>query len=220
MAIQSGPTPPQLSNTFTPTRTLTMPTLGSTPTGLYGLQQQQPAFASNPSFMGQAQQAQMQQLQMQQQMQQQQLQQQLQQQQMQQQQQLQQQLQLQQQQQQKAMQEQIDTMLPNTNNLLTPPTRPESPWVLVMAYSDLFPARTMLYNSETKLLSVVGGSHPKIQAQQMAPQALVHYKARDGLDIPAWLTVPQGGGKNLPMVVLVHGGPYVRGSSWGWDAQV
>ena len=120
----------------------------------------------------------------------------------------------------KAMQAQIDTMLPNTNNLLTPPTRPESPWVLVVAYSDIFPARTMLYNSETKLLSVVGGSHPKIQAQQMARQTLVHYKARDGLDIPAWLTVPQGGGKNLPMVVLVHGGPYVRGKSWGWNAEV
>jgi dipeptidyl aminopeptidase/acylaminoacyl peptidase len=120
----------------------------------------------------------------------------------------------------KAMQEKVDSMLPNTINLLTPPTRPESPWVLVVAYSDLFPARTMIYNSETKLLTIVGASHPKIQAQQMAQQTLVHYKARDGLDIPAWLTLPQGGGKNGPMVVLVHGGPYVRGKSWGWDPEV
>jgi dipeptidyl aminopeptidase/acylaminoacyl peptidase len=120
----------------------------------------------------------------------------------------------------KAMQEQVDSMLPNTVNLLTPPVRPEAPWVLVVAYSDLFPTRTMLYNSETKKLTVIGGSHPNIKAQQMAQQTLVHYKARDGLDIPAWLTVPQGAGKNLPLVVLVHGGPYVRGSSWGWDAQV
>jgi dipeptidyl aminopeptidase/acylaminoacyl peptidase len=120
----------------------------------------------------------------------------------------------------KAMQDKIDAMLPNTINLLTPPVRPEAPWVLVVAYSDLFPSRTMLYNSETKQLTVVGGSHPKIQAQQMAQQTLVHYQARDGLDIPAWLTVPQGAGKNLPLVVLVHGGPYVRGKSWGWDADV
>jgi dipeptidyl aminopeptidase/acylaminoacyl peptidase len=120
----------------------------------------------------------------------------------------------------KAMQEKVDAMLPNTVNLLTPPARPEAPWVLVMAYSDLFPSRTMLYNSETQKLTVIGGSHPNIKPQQMAQQTLVHYKARDGLDIPAWLTVPQGAGKNLPMVVLVHGGPYVRGSSWGWDAQV
>jgi dipeptidyl aminopeptidase/acylaminoacyl peptidase len=120
----------------------------------------------------------------------------------------------------KAMQEKVDSMLPNTINLLTPPARPESPWVLVVAYSDLFPSRTMLYNSETKLLTIVGASHPKIQPQQMAQQTLVHYKARDGLDIPAWLTLPQGGAKNGPMVVLVHGGPYVRGKSWGWDSQV
>ena len=118
----------------------------------------------------------------------------------------------------KAMQARIDEMLPNTINLLTLPTRPESPYVLVVAYSDLFPSRTMLYNSDTKVLTAVGASHPKIQATQMAHQTLVHYKARDGLEIPAWLTLPQGGGKNLPMVVLVHGGPYVRGNSWGWSA--
>ena len=118
----------------------------------------------------------------------------------------------------KAIQAKIDTMLPNTVNLLSVPTRSETPWVLVIAYSDQFPARTLLYNSATSNLTTVGGSHPKIRPEQMARQTLVHYKARDGLTIPAWLTVPKGGGKNLPLVVLVHGGPYVRGNSWGWKA--
>ena len=117
-----------------------------------------------------------------------------------------------------AMQEKIDTMLPNTVNLLSVPTRAETPWVLVTAYADQFPSRTLLYNSATAVLTTVGGSHPKIKPEQMARQTLVHYKARDGLTIPAWLTVPKGGGKNLPLVVLVHGGPYVRGNSWGWNA--
>jgi dipeptidyl aminopeptidase/acylaminoacyl peptidase len=117
----------------------------------------------------------------------------------------------------KAMQAKIDSMLPNTVNLLTLPTRPASPWVLVTAFSDLFPSRTLLYNSETKKLTMVGATYPKIEAAKMAHQTLVHYKARDGLDIPAWLTVPQGAGQNLPMVVLVHGGPYVRGNAWGWN---
>lgn len=118
----------------------------------------------------------------------------------------------------KAMQATVDAMLPNTVNLLTPPTRAEAPWVLVTAYSDLFPSRTLLFNSETARLTTVGGSHPKIKPEQMAHQTLVHYQARDGMTIPAWLTVPNGDGKNLPLVVLVHGGPYVRGNSWGWDA--
>jgi len=49
---------------------------------------------------------------------------------------------------------------------------------------------------------------------------VVHYKARDGLDIPALLTVPKGGeGKNLPMVVVVHGGPWVPHEGWGYDPE-
>ena len=118
----------------------------------------------------------------------------------------------------KAMQEKVDTMLPNTMNLLTLPKRAASPWVLVTAYADIWPRRVMLYNSETGKLTMVGASHPAIDPNQMARQTLVRYQARDGLTIPAWLTVPQGGGKNLPMVVLVHGGPFVRGDSWGWSA--
>jgi dipeptidyl aminopeptidase/acylaminoacyl peptidase len=31
------------------------------------------------------------------------------------------------------------------------------------------------------------------------------------------LTLPAKGGKKLPMVVMVHGGPYVRGTEFGWD---
>jgi dipeptidyl aminopeptidase/acylaminoacyl peptidase len=50
---------------------------------------------------------------------------------------------------------------------------------------------------------------------------MVHYAARDGLQIPAYLTLPQGkSGKNLPLVVLVHDGPYFRGATWGWDPRV
>ena len=120
----------------------------------------------------------------------------------------------------KAMQAKVDEMLPYTINLLTLPTRLESPWVLVESYSDRSPPRIMLYNSDTRKLNLVGGSNPQIDPAQMGQESLVHYKARDGLDIPAWLTLPKGGGKNLPLVVLVHGGPYLRGTIWGWDPEV
>ncbi|MCU6496284.1 prolyl oligopeptidase family serine peptidase [Rugamonas sp. A1-17] len=119
----------------------------------------------------------------------------------------------------KAMQDKVDTMLPNTINLLTPPTQPQAPWVLVRAFSDVWPSRSFLYNRDTQQLSAIGASYPSINPTQMAHKVMVHYKARDGLDIPAWLTVPQGGGKNLPMVVLVHGGPYVRGGDLEWEPQ-
>jgi dipeptidyl aminopeptidase/acylaminoacyl peptidase len=52
----------------------------------------------------------------------------------------------------------------------------------------------------------------------MGRQDIVKYKARDGREVPAWLTLPAKGGSKLPMVVLVHGGPHLRGNEWGWDA--
>jgi dipeptidyl aminopeptidase/acylaminoacyl peptidase len=34
------------------------------------------------------------------------------------------------------------------------------------------------------------------------------------MEIPAWVTIPKGGGKNLPLVVNIHGGPHVRAYQW------
>ncbi|MEG1056009.1 MAG: TonB-dependent receptor, partial [Janthinobacterium sp.] len=50
----------------------------------------------------------------------------------------------------------------------------------------------------------------------MASRQLLHVKARDGLTLPAWLTLPKGSGRQLPLVVLIHDGPWQRGD-WGWD---
>jgi dipeptidyl aminopeptidase/acylaminoacyl peptidase len=52
----------------------------------------------------------------------------------------------------------------------------------------------------------------------MPSRTFVRYTARDGLPIPAYLTLPRGReAKSLPLVVLVHGGPYIRGATWTWD---
>jgi dipeptidyl aminopeptidase/acylaminoacyl peptidase len=120
----------------------------------------------------------------------------------------------------KALQERVDRLLPRTVNLLSVAARAETPWVLVQSYSDLQPSITALFNTATGVLNKVGSSHPAIDPARMATQELVRYKARDGLEIPAWLTLPHGSSrKNLPLVVLVHGGPYVRGGQWGWHPE-
>lgn len=117
----------------------------------------------------------------------------------------------------KAMQETVDKLLPATINLLSMPSRAETPWVLVRSYSDAIPPSYSLYHRETKLINKVGDSRPGINPKQMGRQQAIRYKARDGLEIPALLTMPPGAAKTgLPLVVLVHGGPFVRGSSWGW----
>ena len=119
----------------------------------------------------------------------------------------------------KAVQEAVDAALPGTVNMVSVAARAEMPWVLVESYSDTQPRRFALFNTETKTLNKVGESYPQIKPAQMATQEVVRYKARDGLDIPGWLTLPPGGArKDLPLVVLVHGGPWVRGK-WGWHPE-
>ncbi|HEX8611013.1 MAG TPA: alpha/beta fold hydrolase [Telluria sp.] len=121
----------------------------------------------------------------------------------------------------KALQATIDAALPATANMINPPARPDSPWMLVQSYSDKQPEYYALYNIETGKFTGVGGTHERIVPGRMATQELVRVKARDGLPLPAWLTLPNSAGKdlrkNLPMVVLVHGGPYVRGHEWSWS---
>lgn len=121
----------------------------------------------------------------------------------------------------RALQAKLDALLPATANRLQLPLRGNSPFVLVESFADQQPWVTQLYQRETGKLLRVGVSHPSIQPRQMGQTDFIRYKARDGLDIPAYITLPAGGAKkNLPLVVLVHGGPWVRGFSWQWDAEV
>jgi dipeptidyl aminopeptidase/acylaminoacyl peptidase len=119
-----------------------------------------------------------------------------------------------------AAQAAIDKALPGAGNLVTVAADPAAPWLLVESYSDKMPSRYFLYTRKTGELSPVGNSHAAIDPARMGRQQMIRYKARDGLSIPALLTLPPGGARtNLPMVVLVHGGPWVRGATWGWDAE-
>jgi dipeptidyl aminopeptidase/acylaminoacyl peptidase len=52
---------------------------------------------------------------------------------------------------------------------------------------------------------------------KLAEMTPIEYPAADGTMIPAYLTLPPGGtGKNLPAIVMPHGGPSAR-DEWGFD---
>ncbi|MRV73456.1 prolyl oligopeptidase family serine peptidase [Duganella sp. FT92W] len=117
-----------------------------------------------------------------------------------------------------ALQDTIDKLLPGTVNEISVANRPETPWVVVKSWSDRQPVVFVLYNRDTQKISKLGEAHPAINPLAMGERSMIRYKARDGMSIPAWLTLPPGGKKtNLPLVVLVHGGPFVRGGEWNWD---
>lgn len=57
----------------------------------------------------------------------------------------------------------------------------------------------------------IGSSYPQIPAEWIAPKKAIKYKAGDGMEIEAYLTLPPGrDAKNLPLIVLPHGGPVAR----------
>jgi len=62
-------------------------------------------------------------------------------------------------------------------------------------------------------------TRPKLDGYDLAEMRPVSFSARDGLKIRAYLTVPHGReAKNLPLVLLVHGGPWVR-DGWGFHPE-
>lgn len=123
----------------------------------------------------------------------------------------------------KAVQAKIDTKLPATTNLIDLPAQGTSPWLLVTAYSDTRPQRVFAYHREADKLTLLGNERSAIDPATQSAMDFVPYKARDGRSIPAYLTLPRSAGdkpSKLPLVVMVHGGPVVRGPSWHWQPDV
>lgn len=118
----------------------------------------------------------------------------------------------------RTVQERVDKHLPATANRLMCGSRcdTEARHVLVRAASDRQPGIYYLYDRKSDSLELVGAERPWIDAKRMAERSFERIAARDGLEIPAYVTRPRGKGP-FPAVVLVHGGPYVRGGNWEWS---
>lgn len=114
----------------------------------------------------------------------------------------------------------VDAALTGMVNTITCGDCLESERLLIRSSSDRQPPRFYVLNPASKTLLDVGSSRPKIKPSQMGRREFVHYAARDGLPIPAYVTRPPGADKGpWPAIVLVHGGPWVRGGSWEWDPE-
>jgi len=91
--------------------------------------------------------------------------------------------------------------------------------VLVNSTSDRQPGLVSIYDVKANTLQTLGSARPWIEPAQMATLDLQRFIARDGLQIPVYVTRPPGAKGPAPAVVLVHGGPWVRGGSWRWNAE-
>ncbi|HZI47344.1 MAG TPA: alpha/beta fold hydrolase [Pyrinomonadaceae bacterium] len=96
-------------------------------------------------------------------------------------------------------------------------TKDEKLWIIA-ANADTDPGSTYLYDRTTKKLTLQYQAREKLNRAYLAPMKAVKYPSSDGLEIPAYLTLPKGvEAKNLPAVIVPHGGPWGR-DSWGYNA--
>lgn len=91
---------------------------------------------------------------------------------------------------------------------------------VLLVSSDRNPGQYYLYNAKTNKAELLFSVLPNIDADEMAPMQPIQFKARDGLVIHGYLTLPLAQSKNLPMIVLPHGGPFGLRDNWGFDPEV
>ena len=78
--------------------------------------------------------------------------------------------------------------------------------------------RYWLVDAVGRSAAPIGAVRPDVPPEQVGPTRMFAYKAADGLAMDGVLTLPPGGaGKNLPVVVMPHGGPIVAGDRVGFD---
>ena len=72
------------------------------------------------------------------------------------------------------------------------------------------PGSYRIYDVATGNLNMLGWYHPVLKDADLNPMETIRYKASDGLEIEAVVTYPRHrpSRKNLPVVVLPHGGPF------------
>lgn len=88
---------------------------------------------------------------------------------------------------------------------------------LVTVNSDIDQGSVYVFNRENGKIDFLYKSNPNLPSEHLAPMLPVRYKARDGMIIPGYLTLPKGiKQEKLPTVLLVHGGPWAR-DDWGYD---
>jgi dipeptidyl aminopeptidase/acylaminoacyl peptidase len=90
--------------------------------------------------------------------------------------------------------------------------------LLFSVSSDRDPGSYYLYDRDKAEAALLFSNMEKIDADQMAERRPFTFKARDGLLIAGYLTLPKNPEKKkLPMIVLPHGGPFGVQDEWYFD---
>ncbi|WP_343528724.1 S9 family peptidase [Sphingomonas sp.] len=83
------------------------------------------------------------------------------------------------------------------------------------------PGALYYWDTDFGTMQWLSWDNPQLKGRRLSPVRTLRYPARDGTSIEAVLTMPRGkGDKNLPLIVMPHGGPFARDAeSWDWWSQ-
>jgi dipeptidyl aminopeptidase/acylaminoacyl peptidase len=91
-------------------------------------------------------------------------------------------------------------------------------WVVAFTADD-GPLSYYVYDRESGKATFLFTNRSELEKYTLAPMKPISFKARDGLTVHGYLTLPVGvEPKNLPMVLNVHGGPWYR-DRWGYNSE-
>jgi dipeptidyl aminopeptidase/acylaminoacyl peptidase len=100
-------------------------------------------------------------------------------------------------------------------------TRDDGRWIVVSTAAEA-PATYHLYERASGSLRELFATRPELKPYRLAPMRGEALRARDGLELPSYLTLPAGTDVPprlpLPLVLLVHGGPWAR-DVYGFNPQ-
>jgi dipeptidyl aminopeptidase/acylaminoacyl peptidase len=113
----------------------------------------------------------------------------------------------------------LDRRFPATTNRIISRDRDEKLAIVVVS-GDTVPPRYHLYHRDSQKLDLLVEAYPGLASRDLAPMKPVHFTARDGLEIPGYLTLPKAAPQGaLPTILYVHGGPSGR-DVWGYEPTV
>ena len=117
------------------------------------------------------------------------------------------------------LQARLDAALPGKTNIVVNSSA-DGNRMLIFSFAADDPGTYYVFDRAASRLEIFASPYARLQGQAFAPVRPVSYRSRDGLTIRGYLTLPPGRAeRGLPLVVLPHGGPFVR-DSWTFNPEV
>ncbi len=120
----------------------------------------------------------------------------------------------------KKLQSQLSKAVPEHNLQIVSRSR-DGNRMLILGSAPNDPGLYYIYDNAKRDLRRFINVQTALPPEWLSETKPIAYKARDGLDIPAYLTLPRGRDpKNLPLIIVPHGGPFGIRDKLGYDPEV